>query len=264
MNSKKSLAILFLVIFLTSLVIAQEYKMEIEIISEDKIYEAGDSIQVKINLYDESNNPVNDQISIILQDMRGDVITETTIQSNKIEEIKLNENILSGEGKIIAQYKESEITNSFFIEKNELAKFEIKGDDLIITNIGNTKYSRTIYITIGETTGTQNPDLNIGKSASYKLVAPEGVYNIKITDGETTITQGGVTLTGTGQTIGAIDKTSSQRSGITGGIAPDENEDEALLGYMRQNKFVYVFVLVIFGAMILLAIERRYRMKAEN
>tara|TARA_Y100000310_G_C20418257_1_gene685390 strand:- start:27 stop:818 length:792 start_codon:yes stop_codon:yes gene_type:complete len=263
MNTKKSLAILFLTIFLTSLVVAQNYKMDISTIPEDKIFKAGDSLQIKITLYDESNNPINDQVSIILQDMTKEIITETTIQSNKnFEEIKIKENTLSGEGKIIAKYKESEIEESFFIEKEELAKFEIKGDDLIVTNIGNTKYSKTIYITIGETTGTKTPDLNIGKSISYKLVAPEGVYNIKVTDRETTITQGEVTLAGTGQAIGAIDRTSSQRSGITGGIASDE--DEALLSYMKQNKFVYVFVLVIFGAMILLAIERRYRLKAKD
>ena len=58
--------------------------------------------------------------------------------------------------------------------------------------------------------------------------------------------------------VGALDDSSSGRSGITGGISPDEG-NIALLSYIKQNKFIYVFVAVIFGAMILVAIERNYK-----
>ena len=65
---------------------------------------------------------------------------------------------------------------------------------------------------------------------------------------------------GTGKAVGVLDESISQRSGITGGISPDE-EDEQLLNYLRNNSFIYIFILVIFGAMILLAVERRFRRK---
>jgi hypothetical protein len=97
------------------------------------------------------------------------------------------------------------------------------------------------------------------------LVAPEGIYNIKVSDGVSTPLEiGGVKLTEkglTGKTIGILDEEASKRSPVTGGISPEEDSDEALLSYIRNSKFVYVFVLVIFGAMILLAIEKRYRKK---
>jgi len=258
---RKSLVFLFCMIFLISLVITQDYRMEISTIPEDKIFESGKTFEIKVTIYDSNNNLVNDEVSITLKDVKDAIIKETKIQSSNFEEIELNEGIISGEGKIIVNYKESETTESFFISENELAEFKLEGEKLIITNIGNTKYEKKVYITIGEMTGTKTPKLDIGKEISYNLVAPEGVYNIKVTDGETTFTREEVKLTGTGQVIGAIDKTPSTRSPLTGGISPDKESEEAMLSYMKNNKFIYVFVLIIFGAMILLAIERRYREK---
>ncbi len=260
-NMKKSLIFFLGIILFSSLVVAQDYKMEISTIPEDKIFKQGDTIQIKVTLYDLNNNPIEGEISIILEDLKEDLIKETTIYSKDFEEIELPKNIISGEGKIIAKYLDSEKTESFFISEYILAKFEIQDEKLIITNIGNAKYENTVYITIGDTTGTKTPKINIGESIEYRLVAPEGVYNLKITDGETTLTQGEVQLTGTGKVIGAIDESASQ-SGITGGIR--EDVDEGAFTSLKKSAFVYVFVLVVFGATILLAIEKRYKKKTQN
>jgi len=246
-------------IFLTSLVSAQNYKIELSTIPEDKIFSGGKTIQIKVTLHDSKNKPISDDVKIILEDLRGQIIEEKTIKSNIFEEITIKENIISGEGKMIAEYKGTQIIDRFFITKNEEVKFEIQGEKLIITNIGNTKYDEEIYITIGTTTEKKSPDISVGESIYYRLVAPKGVYNVKVTDKETTLTRGNIQLTGTGQVIGALDDRTSQRSGITGTISPEEKK--GLISYVRNNKFTYIFVLVIFGAMILLAIEKRYRKK---
>ena len=262
MSSKKSIIFLICTIFLISLVTAQNYKLGISTIPEDKIFDVGSNIQIKVTLYDESNNPVNDDIKITLKDLKGEVILEKTIKSNiGFEQIALNQNILSGEGKIIAEYKDVQVTESFFISENEKVKFEIQNGKLIITNIGNSLYQRRVYITIGDTTGIKTPNLNLEESISYRLIAPEGVYNIKVTDGETTLTKGDVQLTGTGNIIGALDESAGQRSSITGTLSPEKESEGELVNYFRNNSFVYIFVLVVFGAVILLAVERRYRKK---
>lgn len=262
MDIKKSLIFLSCIIVLSSLVIAQEYKMEMSTIPEDKIFGVEETIQMKITLYDLNSNLINDEVSVIIEDIKGTKIKEATIQSNKFEKIVMGEGI-SGEGKIIVRYKDSEITEPFFIKEKELAKFEINDGVLKITNIGNTKYNRKVYIIIGKTTGVKNPEIGIGKSVTYRLVAPKGVYKIKISDDgvSQSLEEGEVRLTGTGKAIGALDEQTSRRNPLTGGISPDKNSDQALLNYIRDSKFTYAFVLVIFGAMILLAIERRYRKK---
>jgi len=266
MNIKKSLTFLFILVFLCSFVISQEYKsLDISIISEDKIISPGENIKLIITLYDENNNPVEADIEIVIKDLKEVSIKKATIKSKVgVEEIELPEDAIAGEGKIIAKYNDLEATESFFVSENKVAKFEIDKDTLVITNIGNTIYDKPVYITIGETTGKKTPQLEIGEKISYKLVAPDGVYNIKITDGTTSLTQGEVQLVGTGRAVGALDETSSKRSPITGGISPDEESEGALLSYIKRSKFVYVFVLIVFGVMVLLTIERRYRKKLEQ
>jgi hypothetical protein len=261
MIKKRLLVPIFLILSL-SLVLAADYNMQIS--TSKNIFGAGENIILKVTLLDSQNNPVNDNVLVTLEDAEKRIKIEKEIIANEFVEIKIPEGASYGPGKITAKYQNLESTGSFTIEISELAKFEIKENTLIITNIGNTKYTKTVQITIGETTGIKEPKLDVGKSVSYKLVAPEGVYNIKVTDGDpkTTISQGNVHLSGTGNVVGAIDETASERSPLTGTIRPDTNQDQNILSYVKSNgKFVYTFIVVIFGAMILLAIERRYRKK---
>ncbi len=256
---KKVLVLLFCMVFLLSFISAQNYKLEISPTKD--IFEAGEKIVFKISLLDSNNNPIKDQISVAIQDSLERVDLENTYSSNEIIEIDLGPTASYGRGTITAMYKNTTATGFFEININEKAKFELNKENLIITNIGNTQYSKPVHILIGNTKGTKYPKLSLGESIKFKLVAPEGVYNIKVNDDITTETWGEIKLTGTGKVIGAIDQTSSERTPLTGGIRPDEDSDEGLLSYMKDSKFTYVFIFVIFGAMILLAIERRFKKK---
>ncbi|MBU4069645.1 MAG: hypothetical protein KJ646_01560 [Nanoarchaeota archaeon] len=260
MHIKKNLIFLFCLVFLSAIVMAQDYKLEISTTQDS--FKAEENITFKVTVYDSQNNPVYDEIQIMIEDAEKKVKVEKIISSNELMEIGLK-GASYGQGKITATYKDSTATGFFNIEINELVKFEIQGEKLIITNIGNTKYTKTVQIIIGETTGIiKEPKLNIGESVSYILIAPEGTYNIKVSDGKTSINQGEIKLTGTGKVIGALDERASSGAGITG-ISPEADSETELLGYVKKSKFIYVFVLTIFGAMILLAIERRYRRKAD-
>ncbi|MFH1327215.1 MAG: hypothetical protein ABIH59_03760 [archaeon] len=220
-------------------------------------FEAGEPITFKATLYDNSKNPLDAQIQITIEDSEKR-ITRSSASSKEVASVTLREDTSSGQGIIRAKYQETEAIAFFEIGRKELVRFELEEGKLIVTNIGNTPYSKTIKITIGETTGTQTPNLEIGESASYRLIAPEGIYNIRVTDGKTSLIRGGIQLTGTGNVVGAIDDSSSKRTGITGGVSPEEG-DIALLSYIKNNKFIYVFVGVIFAAVILIAIERNYK-----
>ncbi len=244
------------------MVIAQNYKLEISTTKE--IFEAEENIVLKVSLLDSSNKPVNDNVNIILEDAGKKIKIEKTILSNQFVDVDLGEEAAYGFWNIKATYQGVEATGLFSVESNELAKFELQDDKLIITNIGNTEYSKTIQIIIGETTGIKNPKLDIGESISYRLVAPEGNYNIKVTDGKTILTKSDVKLIGTGNVIGALDERTSQTSGITGTLSPEKNSEGEFFSYVKNSKFTYIFVLVIFGAMILLAVERRYKKKVSK
>ncbi len=257
---KKIPLLILSIFFLFPLITAQSIDIEFPNGNE---FGAGESITFKTTLYNDVGNPIDGQIEITIKDAEKR-ITEKTISSKEIVNIDLGEKASSGQGMIRAKYQDIETIAFFEIGRKEIARFELNENVLIITNIGNTPYTKTITITIGETTRTQEPNLEIGESISYRLIAPDGSYNIRVSDGKTTLTREQVKLTGTGQAIGAIDESTSQRAGITGVTSPSEDSEMALLSYVKDNKFVYIFVFVIFGATILLAIERRYRKKLKK
>ncbi|MEK6945944.1 MAG: hypothetical protein AABW63_04100 [Nanoarchaeota archaeon] len=249
----KNTIILFAnVILLISLISANSITIEFP---NGKEISAGDPINFKATLYDNSGNPIDGQIIISVEDS-AKKITQVTVSSKQIATIKLGE-ASSGQAIIRATNDNTEAIEFFNIGRKELASFDLQGETLVVKNIGNTPYTRTIKITIGETTGTQTPNLGIGESASYRLVAPEGVYNLKVSDGETSLIRSDVRLTGTGNVIGAVDDSASKTAGITGGVSPQN--DLAWISYIKSNKFVYVFIAVIFAATILIAVERRYK-----
>ncbi|MFH1711354.1 MAG: hypothetical protein ABH840_03515, partial [Nanoarchaeota archaeon] len=111
---------------------------------------------------------------------------------------------------------------------------------------------KTLQIVIGDTIGTKTiEDLQVGESLTFKLIAPDGQYNIKITDGKTTISRERVALTG--EVIGVLDERLSNPSpGITGGIGQKS---------VFQSTFIYIFLVAVFVAAILLAVENKYRKK---
>jgi hypothetical protein len=257
---KKIIFPLLVLTFLFPLITAQSLDIEFP---QGSDFESGEPIIFKVTLYDDQGNPIDGEISITIEDEERNARTLKKVASKEIVTINLGEKASSGQGVITAEVEGVEAIAFFEIGRQELASFEIEGSTLIVTNIGNTPYSRVIKITIGDTTGTQQANLDIGESASYRLIAPDGTYNIKVTDGKTSISRGDVRLTGTGQAIGAIDEAPSKRTGITGITSPGEESDIALLSYLKRNKFVYVFIAVIFGAMILIGIERRYKKKTK-
>jgi len=257
---KKSLIFFFSILILTSLVTAESVDIEFP---NGNSFEAGESITFKVVAYDAQGKPIDGTIKITIEDAERKARTEKTALSKEVINIDLGEKASSGQGIITAEYQNAEAIAFFEIGRKELARFELEENTLKVTNIGNTKYSKVIKITIGETTGTKEPTLDIGESVTYRLIAPEGTYGIRITDGKTTLTRGEVRLTGTGNVVGAIDESASQRSPLTGVASPDEDSDEALLSYVKNNSFVYIFMIAIFAAMILLGIERRYKKKAK-
>jgi hypothetical protein len=253
---KKSL-ILFCIVFsavmLSAIIMAQENKIKVEI---KESFSAGEKIAFKVSLYDSQNNLIDGDISIIVEDAEKRTKIEETVSSNKLVDVDLGEGARAGLWTITAKYQDIEVKEFFSIDLSEEVKFEIEGDKLIITNTGNTRYIRTIDIIIGESLGTKKVDLDVGKKVSFRLIAPDGTYNIKVTDGKTTMSKSSVALVG--KAIGILDeRLTTGGSPVTGGVKPEEEGEEIYSA--RSKSYVYIFLLVIIGAGVLLAVEKRYR-----
>lgn len=213
--------------------------------------EPGANITIKVTLL-EGGSPLNEQVPVLLQDAKKSKKITQTIATNKLIPIEIPVDAPSGYWEASAIYDGKESKELFIVERQEGATFSIVGDQLVITNVGNTRYTKTVQVAIGKTTTIKEPTLDIGESIRYRLIAPDGIYTVKVTDGEESYEQEGVALTG--NVIGILDERVRERNPVTGGIGPNENNVD--LSYFRRNKVIYLFVLGIFGAMILLGIQR--------
>ena len=257
------LALVFIIPRFTGYSVYAPNKIKINMAQET--INPGENLTFSVEVYDDSNAQINTLVDISIEDANKNFVINKQIQSGKEETISLDKNAPFGYWKLVAKYTDSQDNKIedyylFNVEVKENVEFSLDGDVLKITNFGNSVYEKTIQIVIGDTIGTKPVRLDIGESMTLRLTAPEGSYNIRVTDGKNTITRSNVALTG--NVIGILDSKSTSRTDITGGINPDQ--DGSFISFIKNKSVVYLFLAIIAGAAILLAVERNYRKKLGN
>lgn len=119
------------------------------------------------------------------------------------------------------------------------------------------RYTKEVQIKIGDETESYVQSIPIGGQKVWILIAPEGDYNIEVTDGTNTFKKNNVRLTsiGTGNAIGAMSET-QQITGLLGGPIDPKEIDKAFIP-SNKSYVAITFILAVFGLGILLLIERR-------
>lgn len=221
----------------------------------------GESLSLQVLVYDNENNLIAGNVNVILEDASKFTKIEKILTIGKNEEVELNNTANPGYWKITARYNNVEASSLFLVETNEIIKIALDDDILSIENVGNAKYDKVIQIVIGDSIGTKKIILDVGEKMNMRLTAPDGSYNIKITDGKTTLSRNNVQLTG--NVIGVSDDKPVLGSPMTG-ISPDKDEFSSITSGFMKKKVLYFFLALVIGATILLAIERNYRTRINN
>jgi len=222
-------------------------------------YGVGENVTFKVSLYNSENLPIDTQVNVIFESPNKKDNLELIVPTNEFLEISLGDKASFGSWKITAKYGTLEANSLFFVEENELLRISMQGDIITIRNMGNIRFAKNIDILIGNM-GYQKPiDLDVDGETSFRLLAPDGVYDVKITGGKTTFTKSGVKLTGlTGNAIGTLDEKIAESKNLVTGINP---ANETGVEKTQSNLFIYIFISAVLGAAILLAIERHYKKK---
>lgn len=248
MRGKTILLLIILVLSLT--LVAAEYSIDIRFDKEE--YAGGEEVAYTVVLLEDSA-PLSDQVEITFSDALDKKEIKETVTSNQENKLLIEEDFIAGGWKAHAVYKDKAVDRTFFIKQKTAVEFKIEGDELIITNRGNTLYQKQIQIIIGNDITPQTVSVGVGKTKRLKLVAPEGNYDIKVTDGENSFTKKAVSLTGTGNVIGAYDE-SLLSGGIIGKV--DDPEGEKFFSG-KKLPLALIFVGAVFIIGILFFIERR-------
>ncbi|MDP2926411.1 MAG: hypothetical protein Q8N99_08590 [Nanoarchaeota archaeon] len=202
----------------------------------------GDKVEFKLALYDDNGKQLDGEIDYFVKDYLLNDIMSGKVKSGERVYFPLETNAERGLWEINTKYKDFEKKEYFNVLELEKADIKIEGDNLIIKNIGNVIYRKSLQIQIGEYKETAIVPLEIGETKKIKLTAPNGSYDIKVNDGTTKedIVFSGVSLTG--NVIG-LEKTSGK-------------------GFLKQYPIVSLFLislLLVIAAVSVLKIYNRYK-----
>jgi biopolymer transport protein ExbD len=228
----KKIGLLLLIVLSLSSVLAQVSKIEISLDKNE--FSPNENISYRIFTYDSDNKLIQKKVNIEFSNAYSSV-KSLEVNSNEKNIFSLGSDASVGYWKIIASIEGKTTQEIFSVKKIEQASFEIVDNSLIIKNTGNTPYKKNIKIIIGDTILTKESYLDVGEIKKIKLVAPEGTYNIKVSDGEVTISKNNIVLTG--NFIGALDEQSSSA--------------------LNRYPLVWIFLVMLFALFILLTLRKR-------
>jgi hypothetical protein len=248
---KKVYLFIAICILLVSLVSAEEYSLDINI--GKSTYSSGEKVTYKVILL-KDGVPFEDTLKVFASDVSNKKTLDFDVTSNKENSFNIENDFASGYWEIETSYNDKNVKRFFTIGEREEAEFSIDGDTLIIKNTGNVPYTKNVQILIGDVARSQKQYIEIGDYKEIKLVAPDGDYYIRVTDGVTSVEKSDIHLTssGTGNVIGALDENILGSQSALGGVREDPNS------YSSSNNYIvaFLFIFAVFGLFILLMIER--------
>lgn len=232
-----------------------EYSKEIAIIPvltnmrlelNEESFLPGDELLIKSTFYDQAgDNMEGDAVLFIISADNMDIIEEKVFSGEEIGYI-FERDAFPGDWEIITASGNVESRKFVKVLENEKIDVEFTGDSLSITNVGNVIYRKAINIGFEGyediVKKTKNLALDVGETITYKLSAPEGDYNLTISNDDVEKIFGGVSLTG--KSISVTDTSGSERKALI----------KTMMMALLVGAFVFIFGMKYYR-------EWRYRNK---
>ncbi len=168
----------------------------LEIVLENEVVEPGTSAKTKAVLLDQTGVNMESTAILTIESSKNKTVKRAEVATEEYLEVPIVYNEPPSTWKIYAESNELEEKKTFEISEKSDLDIEIVNKTLIVTNVGNVKYNDTIQIDIENTTLDLDVELGVDEEAKYVLTAPDGNYNIAITEKNGESFNQGVFLTG--------------------------------------------------------------------
>lgn len=219
--------------------LVKQIPTNLEIITESSSIEPGASQKITIILHDQTGENINEAVNLKIKDSKGKILENTQINTSETYEFPVENSEPPSEFKISASFGEIKSDSSFSILQKEKITTRVINNTLKIMNIGNVPYcNKIVSVKIGENFLSLSPCIEAGEEETYTLTAPDGEYNIEIITDEDKISEN-VMLTGK-----AIDIQKASENVVK----------------LSRYPFVWIFVVLIFGLVIMTIARKGYKM----
>ena len=167
----------------------------IEIILDKREVIPGEELTYKIVINDQINGSVRDDVGVKIYYPNDKIFAEKLIKSDDDSKITTEYNSTPGYWKINVKANGMETEKLFYISSLMSASFEVVNGTLIIKNMGNVPYNKTIIVKIGEKEKLEwIQNIPVNGEKKYELKAEKGTYSVSVADGEKTKTFDGINL----------------------------------------------------------------------
>ncbi|MCK4647754.1 hypothetical protein KAT24_02385 [Candidatus Pacearchaeota archaeon] len=225
--------------FLDYNIVINQVPTNLELIIENQEIEPGTNLVLKTILHDQTGESIESTSSIILKNNQNLVMEQTEIATGETFEYSIKHNEAPTEWKVVAESNTLITELSFTIMEKADVNVEIINKTMIITNIGNVFYNKTVLVKIANESLNIYVNLGIDESQKYVLNAPDGEYPVDV------ISQEGNKL--------------SEKVILTGkAIGIREAQGEFLRAV--KSPFVWIFIIIILGVVAFM-IFRKVRKK---
>lgn len=183
----------------------------------------GENFSVGLEVFDQSGKSMTGNIFIKIISPEGEKV-EHVVQSGEFVSVELMSNSSVGVWKIVSAFDDLAEEREFEVMPLQKVEFDFEDSVLLVRNVGNVLYNKTIDVLIGEEVMTLDLKIGVGEVRKFRLKAPVGTYDVRVGDGEHEVTRQ-VLLTGNAISV----------------------SDFRNVGFFKNYSFLWVFLILIFG-----------------
>lgn len=139
------------------------------------------------DVLDQTGDKIKGSVSLEVIPSKGNV-SNLEFDSGEFTDFLFSADASPGVWKAIFSFGDLKSEKEFTMLEFQKAEFEILDSILTIKNVGNAPYTKLVEIKIGDAIQTLNElKIGVGESKQFRLRAPDGEYEIIVSDGENSI-----------------------------------------------------------------------------
>ena len=146
-----------------------------------------ENAEIEIILYDQTGEEMDTEVEVTIRNSKGEIIERVTKDTGLIFRHKIPEKESPGKWEVSAFTNGIRANEDFKIMPDQKIDIEIMNETMLIKNIGNVAYNRTVDIEIGKELISVDVYLELDEEQKYTLYAPKGSYSVKAGDVQKTV-----------------------------------------------------------------------------
>ncbi len=202
----------------------------------------GENFSIGIEVFDQSGVEMGGSVFVKIISPSGDEI-ENIVQAGEFVLVDFDSNSSVGTWEIVSMFDELMQSREFEMMALQKVEFDFEDSVLIVKNVGNVLYNKTIDVNIGEDVMTLDLKIGVGEIRKFSLEAPMGEYDVVVGDGDYEVTRQ-VLLTGNAVAV----------------------SDFKSVGVFKNYSVVWIFLIIVLGGIggILIMRYRKTRTVGEE